>query len=231
MLTREQVRRIDRIAIDRFGIPGVVLMENAGRSAAEEILKLAAGEVLRAGQTVGDLRVAIFCGGGNNGGDGYVIARHLHNAGARVSILSAVDPAKLSGDAAINRAIVERLKLPCRLARNDAELAACVEETQSAQIIVDALLGTGFSGAVRPDLAACIRHINRLGEGGRKIVAVDLPSGLDCDSGLPSDPVVRADLTVTFVDAKTGFARPEAQPLLGRVVIRDIGFKLPNDEL
>jgi len=114
-LSREQVRRIDKLATEEYGIPGVVLMENAGRSVAEELLKFAAltGVIRESGgrmQTEA-LNAAIFCGGGNNGGDGYVTARHLHNAGAKVTLYLANDPAKLSGDAAIHSNIADKMSI------------------------------------------------------------------------------------------------------------------------
>ncbi|HEY3320789.1 MAG TPA: NAD(P)H-hydrate epimerase [Planctomycetota bacterium] len=219
-LSREQVRRVDRLAIEELCIPGVVLMENAGRSVAEETLALARNS----GLNEQSLTVAVLCGGGNNGGDGYVIARHLHNAGATVRIYSAVDAAHLTGDAAINRAIIDKMNLPCREILDQAQLDAFRSEMEQAQILIDALLGTGFSGQLRPHLAACIRRCNELSAGNaRKVVAVDLPSGLDCDTGQPSDPTVRADLTVTFVAQKVGFSKSEAQPFLGRIVVAGIG--------
>jgi NAD(P)H-hydrate epimerase len=226
-LTRDQVRTVDRIAIEQLGIPGVVLMENAGRAVAEETLKLLAGA---------PAACAILCGGGNNGGDGYVAARHLHNAGLRVIVLNAAPPLSpplqggekggvRGGDAAVFRAVVEKMGLPCRDILDAAALARAEPELAQATVFVDALLGTGFHGEVHPHLAAIIRRCNALArEGqGKKVVAVDVPSGMDCDTGRAADPTIRADLTVTFVALKKGFLAPEAQPYLGRVVVASIG--------
>jgi NAD(P)H-hydrate epimerase len=212
-MARQAVREVDRLAIKRYGIPGVILMENAGRGAAQAILGLL--------DDPGRSRVAIVCGAGNNGGDGFVIARHLHNAYVEVEIYLAVDPARLAGDAKVNYEIVRRMNLPIRPLGTLEQLTEAAEVLSNSDVVVDALLGTGFSGEVRPPLDAIIRRINRLQ--GPKVVAVDLPSGLDCDTGHPSDATIRADLTVTFVAPKAGFTQPAAVPYVGRVVVVDIG--------
>ena len=212
-LSRDQVREIDRTAIEQIGIPGVALMENAGRHAAQATL-----ELLR---DPGGARVAIVCGSGNNGGDGFVIARHLHNAGVSVAVLLACEPDRITGDARINYDIVERMSLPVHAIQTAEQLAARRSVLDEADVIVDALLGTGFWGEPRPPLDAAIEAINTAS--GAKVVAVDVPSGLDCDTGHPSRPCVRADLTVTFVASKIGFDEPAAREHLGRVVVADIG--------
>ena len=231
VLSREQVRKADRIAIDEYKIPGVVLMENAGRSVADEVLALGrtlgfSRETIDGWQPVkggAALHVAVLCGGGNNGGDGYVIARHLHNAGVIATVYAAIDPVELRGDAAINRAIIDTMELPRIDILDDGELNAATPELEKAHILVDALLGTGFKGEVRPHLANVIRRCNALALNDKKVVAVDVPSGLDCDTGAPSNSTVRADVTVTFVAMKKGFANMNAKPYTGRVVVAGIG--------
>ena len=206
-LTREQVRRVDRIAVEEYGISGLVLMENAGRNAARIILQeldLSPGEPTRA---------VIFCGTGNNGGDGFVIARHLANAGADVRIGLAGDPQRLSPDAAANQRICQAMKLPIQPAHEVA-----ISEND---LVVDALLGTGFTGDVRKEIAGLISDINTAAK--RHVVAVDVPSGLDCDTGAPSNATVIADTTITFVADKVGFRNVEAQPFVGTVHVCDIG--------
>jgi NAD(P)H-hydrate epimerase len=214
VLSRDQVRSVDRIAIEEFGMAGVVLMENAGRCTAHETIKLL--------DTPADARVCIVCGSGNNGGDGFVIARHLHNAGVAASVLIASDPDRLPGDARANYDILKQMPVPIAPLRTPEQLAEHQASLQSADVIVDALLGTGFAGQPRPPLDAAIRAINEAEKS--KVVAVDLPSGLDCDTGQPSDPCVRADLTVTFIARKTGFDKAPAPEYLGRVVVADIGI-------
>jgi NAD(P)H-hydrate epimerase len=212
-MTRQAVREVDRLAIEQYGIPGVILMENAGRGAAQAILGLL--------DDPGRSRVAIVCGAGNNGGDGFVIARHLHNAHVEVVIYLTVDPTRLTGDARVNYEIVRRMNLPIRPLTTPEQLGDAVEVLGRSHVIVDAILGTGFSGQVRPPLDAVIARINGLK--GPKVVAVDLPSGLDCDTGSPSNATISADLTVTFVAPKAGFTQPAASPYVGRVVVVDIG--------
>lgn len=212
-LTRAQVREIDRRAIDEYGIPGIVLMENAARGAAAVIL-----EALKPAGPV-----AIVCGRGNNGGDGFAIARHLSNAGLSVELFLACDPAKLTGDAATNHLIAERLGLPRHRCDTPERIDAARTTLRGAAVVVDAVLGTGFSGEVRPPLDRVITVINEAHAGGVVVVAVDLPSGLDADTGRPSNATVRADLTVTFVARKAGFDAPGATEYTGRVYVADIG--------
>lgn len=204
VLAREQVRDVDRRAIELFGMSGIVLMENAGRNAAEWLRSL--------GITG---RVVICCGKGNNGGDGFVMARHLENAGIDVRVLLSVTPSSFSGDAAVNLNILERSGTCLRSppADWDAELA-------EADWIVDALLGTGTQGTIREPYVSAIDSINRAH---RKVFAVDLPSGMDCDTGLPLGCCVRANHTATFVARKTGFDVPGADQWTGQVRVMDIG--------
>jgi len=203
-LTRAQVRDVDRIAIENFGMLGLVLMENAGRNAAELLRRL--------GITG---RVVICCGKGNNGGDGFVIARHLENCGVEVRVLLCTSPAQISGDAAANLQILARAQTPLLSPPFDwgPQLAG-------ADWIVDALLGTGTQGTIREPFVAVIEAMNASGS---KLFAVDLPSGLDCDSGQPLNVCVRADHTATFVARKIGFDQPAATRWTGEVHVIDIG--------
>jgi len=217
-LTREQVREIDRLAIAELGIPGVVLMENAGRRAAEVVLGVlrdTCGLEPQAG------RVVVLCGGGNNGGDGYVIARHLHNQAVAVTVFAITDPARLTGDAAVNHNICEKIGLAVCPISSDEQLNQGASSWTDTHVIVDALLGTGFTGTVRPEVAAVIERCNAVG--GPKIVAVDVPSGLDCDTGQPSNATIRADVTVTFVAPKPGFGVASARSYVGEVIVAGIG--------
>jgi NAD(P)H-hydrate epimerase len=214
-LTRAEVREIDRRAIEDFGLPGVVLMENAGRNAAMLLHERAPAA-----------RVAIACGKGNNAGDGFVIARHLVNLGHDVRLLLACDPAEYRGDAAVNRGVVEKMGLPvARLA--DAPREEWERSLAGADWIVDALLGTGATGAPRGAIATAIEAVNAVAAREHaSVFAVDLPSGLDCDSGETPGPCVRATLTGTFVAPKVGFDRTDAAQCLGEVRVLDIGAPL-----
>jgi len=217
-LTRQQVRQVDRLAVEVLGIPGIVLMENAGRNAAVAIVDLLAKQCNLA---VNQAQVAILCGGGNNAGDGYVIARHLRNAGASVTVYAFKDPRKLTGDAGVNHHICAQMGVSIYSIATPEQLAAQAPNWAKAHVVVDALLGTGFTGAVRADLAGVIQRCNDLS--GPKIVAVDVPSGLDCNTGQPSNATIQADMTVTFVASKTGFVADEALPYVGEVIVADIG--------
>lgn len=211
-LTREQVRRVDRLAIDEYGIAGLVLMENAGRNAAEMILKILCGADGTRRPSPPE-RTLIFCGTGNNGGDGFVIARHLVNAGRPVQLVLVGEQSRLTPDAAANHRICRAMKIP--LAPPDAVTIL------PSDLVVDALLGTGFTGEVRPPLAAVIGTINAAPHAG--VIAIDLPSGLDADTGLPANACIRADVTLTFVAEKLGFASVNAAGYLGRLHVLDIG--------
>lgn len=216
-LTRDQVRAVDARVIEVYGLPGIVLMENAGRNAAHLLMALASSD--RIG---GPFRVAVACGRGNNGGDGFVIARHLDILGAEVRILLAADPAAFRGDAAVNHAVAGRFGF-----RIDALESAPVEAWSAALAgsdwIVDALLGTGSSGAPRGAVATAIGAINEARATGARILAVDIPSGLDCDTGLASGECIRADATATFVARKIGFDVPGSTAFTGAVHVLDIG--------
>jgi NAD(P)H-hydrate epimerase len=212
-LATREVRELDRVAIEEFGVAGVVLMENAGAGAAALLGRLAA-----AGP------VAIACGRGNNGGDGFVIARHLDAAGHPVRLLLAATPEAYAGDAAINLRICQRSGLPLACLA-DADEAAWCRELGGADWIVDALLGTGAVGPPRGGVAAAIAAINRrrAADDRVRVLAVDLPSGLDADTGAAAGPCVRADVTATFVAEKRGFANPQAAEFTGPVHVLGIG--------
>ena len=222
-LTREQVRAVDLQAIGDYSLPGIVLMENAGRNAAHLLHALASAATFPA-----PWRVTIACGRGNNGGDGFVMARHLENLGAEIKILLASDPAAYRGDAAINHAVAVR----AGIAINQLESAPVSEWSAAlagSDWIVDALLGTGSSGAPRGAVATAIGAINLAGNlhgpdsRPGKIFAVDIPSGLDCDTGLAAGECLRADVTATFVARKIGFDAPGAAAFTGAVHVLDIG--------
>ena len=220
-LTRSQVREVDRIATREYGIPGIVLMENAGLLAALEIERELVGY---------PGSVAILCGGGNNGGDGYVIARQLSIRGHDVRLYATHADSRLSGDAATNRAAARALGLIPRSIAGAGEIASAAHEWRAASILVDALLGTGFRGQVRSPLDLVLEAAGRLrhphgphGPHGPHVVAIDLPSGLDCDTGVPAAGTLRADVTLTFVARKLGFDGQGAADWTGEVRVLPIG--------
>jgi NAD(P)H-hydrate epimerase len=211
ILTRQQVRDVDVRAIADYGMSGLVLMENAGRGCAD---------VLRQIEQRGP--VVIACGKGNNGGDGFVIARHLDNAGIEVRVLLFCRPMELAGEAAINFSIIRQagIAIDACDALGTAANSTLRARLDGAAWIVDALLGTGATGTPRPPLSEAIRLLNA--HPARKL-AVDLPSGLDCNTGVPADPTFRADHTCTFVAAKPGLVAPAAKEFAGTLHIIDIG--------
>ena len=216
-LSREEIRRIDRCAIETLGIPGVILMENAGRNAAAAIQ----GYLEKASCKT----VAVVAGAGNNGGDGYVIARHLANWGAKVTTFLVVPAEKVAGDAKINLDVIRGLGHDIRDATGQA-LASLGETLKAFELVVDAVGGTGIRGPLRGAAAEAVEQINA---SGRPVVAVDIPTGLDCDSGLADGPAVKAVMTVTFVARKIGFDNPASRQYTGQVKVADIG--IPADRV
>ena len=216
VMSRDEVRAFDAWAINTLGIPGAVLMENAGRSCAELIKDKLTG--------VAAPKVCIFCGTGNNGGDGYVIARHLRNNGFDVTVVLCGDRSKVGGDAKINLDVLERLGQPIiQLDPNDNDVAGRVKTLAAdADMIVDSLFGTGLKGRVDDGYIGLIEGINARN---RPILAVDIPSGLDCDSGRPLGAAIRAKWTVTFVAVKKGFTSAETVSCYtGEIFVASIGI-------
>ncbi len=219
VMSREEVRRVDAWAIQEVGVPGVVLMENAGRSCAELAMqKLVA---------VANPRVCVVCGLGNNGGDGYVVSRHLLNAGIPTRVVLCGDRVKVQGDARVNLDVLERLGHPVEcLDPGDGDTIVRLQALGGeASLIVDALFGTGLHGELKPAYRAIVDTLNTLGQ---PILAVDIPSGLDCDTGEPLGAAIRAACTVTFVAVKKGFLSPSAAEYVGELHVASIGVEPPG---
>jgi NAD(P)H-hydrate epimerase len=221
VLTREQVRRIDALAIERYGMSGLVLMENAGRGAVDAPLAFDPS-LLRDddGSPLAGPRVVILSGKGNNAGDGFVIARHLEIRGVAARVLLLAPPDELTGDAKTNFAILQHTDVQVLDVSHDPLEPQLDEHAAGAAWLVDALLGTGAAGEPREPFATAIRWMNA--QPARRL-AVDLPSGLDCDTGQPAAATVRADLTVTFVAAKPELLIPQALSYVGELSVTDIG--------
>lgn len=184
-------------------------MENAGRGVVEKLQELGAQSP-----------VAICCGRGNNGGDGFVIARHLELRGIELQILLWAVPDDLTGDAKTNYEVVKRSGMAISVFERASDMSRFEQSLAGANWLVDALLGTGANGAPRPPLDAVIETINR---SPARVMAVDVPSGLDCDTGEAAGAVVRADHTCTFIAPKLGFQNKAAMTLTGDVHVLDIG--------
>jgi NAD(P)H-hydrate epimerase len=205
IVSRQQARELDRRAVEDYGMASVMLMENAGRATCDVLCALG---------IYGP--VAIVCGKGNNGGDGFVIARHLDLRGYQVRVLLLDDPASLRGDAAINYHVLSKSGVPIE----GANLQTVAARLSGANWIVDAILGTGAEGEPREPYATAIDQINASGV---RVLAVDVPSGFDCDTGQPAQHTIRAQHTCTFVAAKPGFLNVPAKAYVGELHICDIG--------
>jgi NAD(P)H-hydrate epimerase len=206
--TAEEMRRADRGVTERYGVPSLLLMENAGRGAADAVERVFGPADGR--------RVLVACGKGNNGGDGFVVARHLAARGARVAVWLACRRTDVRGDAAVNLEAVARAGLP--LVESDG--AALRRELREADLVVDALLGTGVTG---PATGAVAEAIGALNEAGRPVCALDLPSGLSADHGGLPGPAVRATLTVTFGLPKLALFLQPAASCAGSIELADLG--------
>jgi NAD(P)H-hydrate epimerase len=196
-------------------IPGAVLMENAGRGGAACLL-----EQLK---NPSSANVVLFCGSGNNGGDGFVIARHLANAGVRPTLVLCGRRERIGGEAQLHLAIAEAMGLDILpLRAGNCVFPAVRELTKEADWIVDALLGTGLEGMLSEEMAGLICAINAVK---KPILAVDIPSGLDCDEGVPLPVCIQAAVTVTFAALKEGFVRcPASRQATGTVYAASIGI-------
>lgn len=204
---RHSIREVDRIAIEEYGIPGVVLMENAARGAAAIAIDMLAETGGPNGR-----KILIVCGAGNNGGDGYAMARHLHNADSAIILMPLGEP-RPGTDAAINREIYRKMGLH-EVGVTERPLLPRVD------LLVDAMFGTGLDRPVTGLAADVIDWINA---SSARVLAVDVPSGLDADTGRPLGTVVRADQTATFAGLKRGFRSSDAAAFLGEVHVVDIG--------
>lgn len=210
-LSRDEVRDIDRRAVEEFGVPSLVLMENAGRGAADWLVTLGVKGP-----------VAICCGKGNNGGDGLVLARRLTVLHVPAMIHLFADPNELSADARAQWNIVSRFQLPRRVwPANEINRSKLAGAWHDAEWLVDGLYGTGLTGPIRPPLD---RVIDALNAAAARKLALDLPSGLDADTGLPLGAVFRATHTITFAARKKGFDNPASVEFTGAVQVADIGI-------
>jgi len=211
IVTAEQMRRIDRRATERFSIPSLLLMENAAIAVVDAMFARYADCE----------RASIFCGPGSNGGDGLAVARHLENRGVVPAVFLVGERSKFAGDAAANLEICERLAIPMIDVRDADSLEAALVHAADADVVVDAIFGTGLNRAPEGLLAETIRAINELT---LPIVSVDLPSGANASSGEPFDPCVQASLTVSFAAPKLCHVFDPAATLCGEVIVADISI-------
>jgi len=223
VFSRESIRQVDRAAAEEFGLPTIVLMENASIALAAGTLALLDGRTEP---------VFILCGPGNNGGDGLALARRLDNLGVSVVIGAARPLADLKGDAAVNASIVRAMGLTLEPIHGDdpsGELDSIVSRQGEPAVIVDALFGTGLDKPPKPPFDGLIHWVNgrRPADPALRVLSVDCPSGLDCDAGEPlvdsEEGAIVADLTITLGGHKRGLLSPRASRWTGRVEVGDIG--------
>ena len=216
-LSVRQARDLDRRSQDEFGIPPLLLMESAGQILANVVQ----ASLIPPTQMC---RVVFLCGTGNNGGDGFVAARHLFQRGVPSEVFLVGEERSLAADAAVNYRIIRQLGLPVApVADFDA---ARREWERKPVVLVDAILGTGLKLPLRDPAAAAIRLVNEFRKSHNstvRVIAVDIPSGLDGDEGPVQPDVVRANTTVTFACYKPGLLKPASHPFVGRLEIGDIG--------
>ena len=216
LVTATQMRELDRAAIEKHRIPSLTLMERAGQGVARAVLSLSPG---------GDGVVVVFCGRGNNGGDGLVAARLLREAGREIFVIVLADRDELSPDARTNWDRLAPLTARIATPRSAADLAALMPCIAGASLAIDAIFGTGLDRPATGVAAAAIEALNSLNV---PVVAVDVPSGLSADSGLPIGLAVKADITVTFGFAKQGLVLGEGRSFAGKIEVVDIG--IPPEE-
>jgi NAD(P)H-hydrate epimerase len=214
--TAAEMRGIDRRAIEEYGISGVVLMEAAGAALARACVEELGGDAR-------GKRVVAFCGKGNNGGDGFVAARHLANAGAEVMVYTAAPPEQLKGDAAAHFAPLRRMPVVVAPIEDlDAD-----PRVRRAELVIDAILGTGASGDIEPLSPAgrCVFFLRAVADSYRAtVVAADIPTGVESDTGRVGPLAVRADRTVTFAAPKPGLLSFPGAEYVGRLTVADIGI-------
>lgn len=211
VLSQAEARAIDNAIVQQLRIPGLLLMENAARGVTEQLTRRAVGNVI------------IICGPGNNGGDGLAVARQRSALGLTTRVLLETEGKALSADAQSNLDFLTRSGVDVDMMDDQSDLNSILESMTSDDWIVDSLLGTGIKGDLRSPYDGWVTAIN---SSTAKVLAVDVPSGLNCDNGTCGSACVRADVTVTFVAMKRGFLVPEAQQWTGQVQVAPIGVPL-----
>ena len=215
VITPRKMQQLDLLAQTKYGIPSLVLMENAGRSAAEIILKMLTGK---------KKSVVCVCGRGNNGGDGLVCSRHLINRGASVKIFMLGGSKSLKDDAKTNENILKKMGCRINIIKNSKNIQALKQSLGKCSIVIDAIFGIGFKGQMRKEQAEIIKVIN---QSRKPVASLDVPSGLDALSGKVRDVCVKARTTVTFGFSKTGLIKNHGPFYSGRVIIA--GISLPRN--
>jgi len=213
VLNTSDIRKLDKLAQRRFSIPGLLLMEHASLGLAEELLKLPGSDLSR---------YVFLCGKGNNGGDGFAAARHLHNAGHDVKVIltGLLDHLREGSDAAVNAQIASNMGIMIVECRSSEEILGHLDALEP-RFLVDAVLGTGLSSDVRGMFKEVFSGIN---EKNLDVTAVDIPSGFDGDTGRPRGVAIKARRTVTFAFSKIGFLDEQSRAFCGDIIVKGIGI-------
>jgi ADP-dependent NAD(P)H-hydrate dehydratase / NAD(P)H-hydrate epimerase len=211
-ITAEQMKKIDKAAIDRFGIPSLVLMENAGRAASDIAYNMLIDKMSK---------VICICGKGNNGGDGFVCTRHLINKGVNVLVFLTCSRNKLKGDAKINFSILEKMNVSIYELTKEDNFTNLEKEIINSELVVDAIFGIGITGKIKDPYSEIIEIINK---NKNKTLALDIPSGLDATKGISLGSCIKADRTVTFAAAKTGLTNNQGPSFSGEITVADISI-------
>lgn len=212
VITQDEARAIDKAAMDSLGIPGLVLMENAARGVSEHL-----DRVCQVG------RVTIVCGPGNNGGDGLALARQRAAAGKESRVVLVSTGKSLTADTQNNLDFLINSGVPVQTVNHNSDCQILLDEMAPEDWIIDSLLGTGVRGELRAPFNLWVQAINA---SPANVLAVDVPSGMNCDNGTGLGECVHADLTVTFVGVKPGFISASAETYTGEVVVAPIGIPL-----
>lgn len=212
-VSTRQMQRMDSLAIHRFGIPSIILMENAGRGIAE----------LARGMTGPRKRVLVICGKGNNGGDGLVAARHLTNRGFQTEVVLLARVRDLKDDPKINFNILKRMRVPMRMITSVEKIGEVYGLIKRSQLLIDAIFGIGLKRPVDGLIYAVIQAMN---DSKKDILAVDIPSGLNSDTGEALGIAVRAQATGTLEAPKRGLFRGAGPKHSGKITVLDISIPL-----
>ncbi|MEW5758458.1 MAG: NAD(P)H-hydrate epimerase [Candidatus Omnitrophota bacterium] len=213
VISASQMKKLDATVINRYGLPALILMENAGRSASEEALKMFPKNG----------RAAVFCGYGNNGGDGFVVVRHLLNKGIKVQVYLVGKNRELSQESKLNYQILCKMKQKIRLIKEANAFARLKKEIKRYDLIIDAIFGIGLKGRLNEFYQGLFNTINM---SKIPVLALDVPSGLDADTGKPLGNAIIAKKTITFGLMKKGLVKKIANKYAGKIVVGDISLPL-----
>jgi NAD(P)H-hydrate epimerase len=213
-VTPQKMQRFDLLAQDKYGIPSLILMENAGRGAAQVVFEALTGK---------KKSVACVCGRGNNGGDGLVLSRHLINRGVKVKIFMLAGDKPLKGDAKVNENILKKMGWRIGIINGSKDIQALKQSLGKCSVVIDAIFGIGFKGQMRKEQGRIIEAINQCS---RPVISLDLPSGLDALSGEAGSACIKAKTTVTFGFSKTGLIKNDGPFYAGKVVVADISLPI-----